>query len=355
MNIRFAVTLTAVLFAAPLMAQQPAKSTPPAASNSDEIVARVNGKEIKRKELDAATQGFLNLLASRGQQVPRERLAEFERDMMEELIGRELVLQEGRAAKIPDLDEKVETQIKAAKGQVGGDKDFQKALKESNLTEAEYTSRVRDNIVVRETMRRIVDAKNKVSPAEAKAFYDQNRERFVQPEQVRASHILVRVPSDAAEPVKTEKHTKIELIRARVQNGGKFADIAKEVSEDPGSASNGGDLGFFPRGAMVPQFDVAAFTLKTNELSEIITTPFGYHILIVTDRKPKQDVPFDEVKDRIEKFLEERKGSELAQQHVKTLRDKAKIEVLLKTPAPVAAPLKSLPTVETPPVAAPTR
>jgi peptidyl-prolyl cis-trans isomerase C len=353
MNNRIAVVLAVLFCALPLRAEQPAPAASPAAHNPDEVVARVSGKEIKRKELDAAMQGFLNALASRGQQVPRERLPEFERDMLEELIGRELILEEGRATKVPGLDEKVQTQVKEAKSQAGGDENFEAALKDSKITEAEYTDRVRNNIIVRETIQRTVEAKTSIKPEEVKTFYDQNREKFVQPEQVRASHILVRVTSDASDDLKAERRAKIDLIRTRLQSGEKFAAVAKEASEDPGSAANGGDLGYFSRGAMVPQFDVVAFTLKTNELSDVITTPFGYHVLIVTDRKPKQEVPFDDVKDRIEKHLKDRKGSEVAQEHVKQLRDKANVEVLLKTPAPVAISSKPLPTVETPPVAAP--
>ena len=367
MNTRsFAVAVATILLAWPLRAEDKQKSavqpgpTPvaqpaatlasPAAHNPDEVVARVNSKEIKLKELDVATHWFMQQLAQRGQPVPAERLAQFEHDMLDRLIERELVLQEGRAMKIADLDSKVQKEMQRIKSQ-RGDEAFAQALKDSGMSEQELTGQVRDGIMMRETFDSVVKGKDNVSAEEIKSFYDQNREKFVQPEQVKASHILIRVPSEATEQVKTEKRTKMELIRARLKQGEKFADVAKEVSEDPGSAASGGDLGYFGRGAMVPQFDVAAFSLKTNELSDIITTPFGYHVLIVTDRKPKQDLPFDQVKGDIEQHLKNRKGSEVAQQHVKDLRAAAKVEVLL--PEPVAPPAKRPVTVETPPVAAP--
>lgn len=359
MNLRsFAVAVATVLLASSLQAAdkpkpaaQPAPA--PAVSGADEVVARVNGKDIKRKELDTAAQGYLAQLAQRGQRVPPEQFPRFQYDLLDELIGRELILEEGRSTKIPDLDEKVKTQVGTVKKQAGGDEAFASALKDGGLTEQDYIARVRDSIIVRETIQKAVDSKVHITPEQVKSFYDQNRDKFLQPEQAKASHILIRVPADATDKIKAEKKAQIELARARLKQGEKFAEVAKAVSEDPGSAQNGGDLGYFGRGAMVPEFDIAAFSLKTNELSDIITTPFGYHILIVTDRKPKHEVPFDEVKAEIEPYLKNQKGGEVAQQHVKDLRKLAQVEVLIKAPPPAPAPSSRAPVVETPPVAAP--
>jgi peptidyl-prolyl cis-trans isomerase C len=361
MNLRsFIVALATVLLASSLQAENKTKPAPqpapaPAASGPDEVVARVNGKDIKRKELDAAAQGYLAQLAQRGQRVPPEQFPRIEYDLLDQLISRELILQEGRSTKITNLDEQVKLQLSTVKKQAGGDEAFASALKDGGLTEQDYAGRVRDSIIVRETIQKVVDSKVHITPEQVKSFYDQNRDKFVQPEQARASHILIRVPADASDKIKAEKHAQMELIRTRLKQGEKFADVAKAVSEDPGSAQNGGDLGYFGRGAMVPEFDLAVFSLKTNELSDIITTPFGYHVLIVTNRKPKHEVPFDEVKAEIEPYLKNQKGGEIAQQHVKDLRKTAQVEVLMKAP-PVTtpAPSGSAPVVETPPVAAPT-
>jgi peptidyl-prolyl cis-trans isomerase C len=181
-----------------------------------------------------------------------------------------------------------------------------------------------------------------------RAFYDKNPDQFKQPETVRASHILIRVTADASDTVKKEKRTQIDSVRTLVKNGEKFADVAKKFSEDPSSAVNGGDLGFFGRGQMVPEFDTAAFSLKTNEISEVITTQFGYHVLMVTDRKPAQTIPFDQVKEDLAKYLKQRKGADITRDQVASLRKAAKIEILLPE-----AP--SLPGVETAPVQAPTK
>jgi peptidyl-prolyl cis-trans isomerase C len=167
---------------------------------------------------------------------------------------------------------------------------------------------------------------------------------------VRASHILIRCSPDATEEVKKQKRAQIDAALALVKGGEKFADVAKKVSEDPGSAENGGDVGYFPRGRMVPEFDTVAFSLKTNEISGVITTQFGYHILEVTGRKPAQIMPFDQVKDQLTDYLKQRKGSDITRTYVADLRKSAKIEVFLPEPNPSAL---TPPSVQTAPVQAP--
>ena len=217
------------------------------------------------------------------------------------------------------------------------------------MSRVEFEQRTRDGVLVIEALRQIVNDKVKVSPEEIKSFYETNITRFREPEMVRASHILVRVTPDASEEVKKAKKVEINAARALVVNGEKFADIARKVSEDPGSARNGGDLNFFPRGAMMPEFERAAFALQTNQVSEVITTSFGYHILLVTDRKAAKQLSLDDVKADIEQFLRSRKGSEVVHEHIKTLRSKAKVAVLL----PALTPLPSVVNTNAAPVVVP--
>jgi peptidyl-prolyl cis-trans isomerase C len=246
---------------------------------------------------------------------------------------------------------------------MGGEEGFSKALSESSVTIQEYTARVRENIMVRENVQRFVDANVKVSPEEVKRYYDENKAQFKEPEQVRASHILITVAPTATDEEKKQKRAQIDAALALVKSGTPFAEVAKKFSEDTISARNGGDLGYFNRGQMVAEFENAAFGLKTNQVSDVITSKFGYHVLLVTDHKMPREVGLDEVKDDIEKYLKYRKGSDVTRQHVKQLREVAKVEVLLPAPPPVESAPQSLapaskasaPVVATPPVAAPTQ
>ncbi len=293
------------------------------------VVARVNGKEIKRAELNAAMRGLMMQFAQNGRSIPPEQMETFERDVLDELINRELVLQEASATPPADLDNKVSEEFARIEKQVGGAAEFEKALSESGLTVADYRARLRDNLIVQGAMMGLMTNAAAATPAEVQDFYEKNPERFRQPDLVRARHILVRVPPSASEEEKAAKKAQIDALLVRVKAGEDFAALAKQFSEDPGSGRNGGDLGLFPRGAMVPEFDLAAFSLETNQVSEVITTQFGYHILQVTDKKPARQVPFEEVKEELGARLQRQKGAEAAQKHIGELRKSAKVEVLL--------------------------
>ena len=334
-----AVLIVALAMASQALAEEKPKAAAGSTTNATPVttlapvtggvVARVNGTEIKRKELDAAVQALTTQLARRGRPAPPRSPAQLEREVLEEMVGRELLLQEGGKHVPADVDQKAQAQIEMVKKQFGSEEQFKETLAETGITPEEYARRVHSNVIVQDTIQQLIDKAVKIAPEEIKSFYDKNPDQFLRPESVRASHILIRVPPGASDEVKKAKRAQIEAARTVIKSGEKFADIARKVSEDPGSAPNGGDLDYFPRGAMVPEFDAVAFSLKTNELSEVITTQFGYHILMVTDRKPAQMTPFDEVKDRLGQFLKQRKGNDVVREHLAELRKAAKVEILL--------------------------
>ncbi len=161
-------------------------------------------------------------------------------------------------------------------------------------------------------------AKQTVSEQDAREFYDKNRNRYEVPEQRRASHILVAVPKDAGDADKAKAKAKAEDILAKVKaHPGDFARLAKQYSEDPGSAANGGDLDFVGRGAMVPPFDQAMFSMKQGDIGDLVQSDFGYHIITVTAIKPAQVKPFEavraEIESEIRKQLAQKQFSESAE------------------------------------------
>lgn len=139
-----------------------------------------------------------------------------------------------------------------------------------------------------------------VTQEEARSVYDKNANSYVLPEERRASHILIQSPKDAPEAAQKAAKAKIEAILQQVRkNPGDFAKLAKDRSEDPGSAAKGGDLGFFPREAMVKPFEDAAFSLKQDQISDIVQSDFGYHIIHLTGIKPGKTRSFEDVRDSI--------------------------------------------------------
>jgi len=154
-----------------------------------------------------------------------------------------------------------------------------------------------------------------------KAYYDEHRDdRFTAPEEVRARHILIKLPPGADEKARAAARTKAEDVLARVKKGEDFEKLAKQVSEDPGSAAKGGDLGLFARGHMVPAFDAAAFALEPGTVSDVVETPFGFHVIKVEEKLPGGPKPLDAVRDDIVKTLTEEKGLDLARKQAESDR-----------------------------------
>ncbi len=357
------VALTAALNLIALICLAETKpESSPAAHKPDEVLARVGDHLIRWEEVDVAVTVLSQQLASYGRSASEAQIPSLRYDVLQQMITHVLVLEDARGHEPANLDEQVKKQVETIKVQRGGEEAFNAALKEMNLTPAYFARRVREDMIVSDRLQHIAEAQVKVTPEDVRSFYDDNQEKFKMPERVRASHILIQVPQDATADVKKAKRTQIESVQTMLKNGDKFTDLARKFSEDPVSARNGGDLGFFGRGQMVSDFEAVAFDLKTNEVSDIVTTKFGYHILLVTEHQPAGLRGFDESKADIEKYLRYNQGQEIAAQHIKKLRDAGKIEVLLPKPEPVAAtpaptvavkPVKPSPTVETKPVAAP--
>jgi peptidyl-prolyl cis-trans isomerase C len=172
-------------------------------------------------------------------------------------------------------------------------------------------------------------SKADVSDEEAKQYYDAHVKEYEQPEQIRASHILISTQSadTSADPnkVKAAAQEKAAKILEQAKAGGDFAALAKENSQDPGSAAQGGDLGFFPRGKMVKPFEDAAFALQKGQVSDLVETPFGYHIIKVTDHNDASTVSFEEVKADLVGLLSQQKKNAVTRQYVESLKAKATI------------------------------
>jgi peptidyl-prolyl cis-trans isomerase C len=166
------------------------------------------------------------------------------------------------------------------------------------------------------------------SDAEAKDFYAKNPDKFKEEESVRASHILIRVDEKADPAAKKKARAEIDAVLKQVKAGGDFAKLAQQHSQD-GSASQGGDLNYFTKGQMVGPFDKVAFELKPGQVSDVVTTQFGYHIIKVVDHKIGRTVPFEEAQGKIKEFLTGQKKKQHADSFIEGLKKKYKVEVLI--------------------------
>ena len=303
----------------------PAEPAKPVPDVLPDIVARVNGQPIAKGELERAIR---NLELNAGGNIPPERRAEIIRGVLDQLIDVKLLEQEAAARNIKATDAEVNQGLTEMKAQAPDQATFDKALVARQMTEADLRNEARQRLTVDKLLVAEVEPKAAVGPADIEAFYKANPQFFMQPEAVRASHILVKVEPGSTDEAKQAARAKAEDLLKQVNAGGDFAALAQQHSQD-GSAAGGGDLGFFPRGQMVKAFEDAAFGMKPGEASQLVESEFGFHIIKVTDHRTARTVPLAEVNDRIAMALRQQKQQELAQQFVETLKAKGKVEILI--------------------------
>jgi peptidyl-prolyl cis-trans isomerase C len=176
------------------------------------------------------------------------------------------------------------------------------------------------------------ELKVNVTDADVKKFYDDNPSKFEQPEMVRASHILISTKDmstgvESTDDQKKAKRKQIEDLLKRARAGEDFAKLAKEFSDDPGSKEKGGEY-TFPRGQMVPEFEAAAFSLKTNQVSDVVTTQFGYHIIKLNEKIPAKKVDYDKVSSDIKDYLKQQQTQKQLPDYISRLKKEAGTEIL---------------------------
>ena len=289
-----------------------------------DVLARVNGQPVSKTDFERLLK---NLEANRGP-VPADQRDRVLRGLLDQLITYNVLKQEAatRQLSVPDTD--VDAQVQQMQKQFATDAEFKKALSARNTTAAQLKDDARVDMLINKMMEGELATAVAATEADAKDFYDKNPDKFKQGDTVRASHILIMAEENADEATKKAARAKIDGILKRVKGGEDFAALAKAHSQD-GSATQGGDLGFFPKGQMVPAFEQAAFALKPGEVSDVVTTQFGYHIIKLIERKDATAVPFEQVKPRVLDYLTNQKKQDRMNAFIEEAKKRATIEVLV--------------------------
>ncbi len=249
---------------------------------------------------------------------------EMKKAILQQMIQEQVVYQEAKKEKLEAKQSEVDKQFKQLKESIKKDKDYEKFLKDNDIDDEFLKAQLTKDITI-QNFKNNFDKNTKITEAEMKKYYEENKNNYVDDE-VKASHILIstvdqKTNKPFSEEKKKEAKKKAEEVYKKVKAGDDFSKLAKEYSDDKSSAVNGGDLGFFSKGQMVPEFEKAAFGMDKGEISDIVESQFGYHIIKVTDKKYKE-YTFDEVKNNIKQNLLYKKYTEKVNELVK----KAKIE-----------------------------
>ncbi len=325
-------------------ATQAAATTPAYVSTSGlelkDPVATVNGEPIPLAKLDEAFNTAVQSAGIKVDDLTPDQKLEGYRQLLDEIIMEKLISKASEGQTVSDAD--VDAELAKIKTQFPSEEEFNKQLTAAGQSPEKLNESVKKMLIQQKWMESKMGP-TEVTPEEAQKFYSENQAEFQEPETVKASHILFLVKKEDSEDVVKAKLAAAKKAATRAKKED-FTKLAKELSEEPGAKESGGDLGYFSKDRMVPEFAEVAFNQKVNTVSEPVRTQFGWHVIKVTDKKPAGTLPYDQVKDQLSGFLKNDKQRKAAQDVIKSLQDSAKIENTLPAPAPEAA-LPSMPGV----------
>jgi parvulin-like peptidyl-prolyl isomerase len=300
-----------------------------AALFGDPAIVKAKGFQIKRSELDEVVSGARANAIAAGQQLPQD----FEISVLNQLITIQVLLQNATADDHITGQQEADLQYTNLLKKFISPEAFERQLKAVGMTVADLRGKATQEATAKAALKRLLNIN--ISDEDAKTYYNGHSADFEQPELVHARHILLmtidpttRPPTPLSTNTIAAKRKQIEDLRKQILAGADFATLAKEYSEDPGSKANGGELPEFSRGQMVPEFESVAFALGTNQVSEVVTTQFGYHLIKVLDRTPAQKIGFATAEPEIKDGLARQQIAKRAPDYVKKLRADQQVEIV---------------------------
>ena len=298
------------------------------ADSTVEHVAVIDGKKISKEALDKKVELIKSKYSSMGRPLEGEQLAALRENILNNMIQKDLLYLESRKQGIEVDPAAVKSELDKIRSQFPDPAEFEKKLKEMDYTLPILEEQIKENLAIQKLIDQEIANRVKLSDDEVKSYYEANKAEFSVPEQIRARHILIKVAPEASDAEKAEARKKIVEVQNKLKKGDDFAELAKAHSEGP-SNKNGGALGYFSRGQMVETFDNAAFSLETGQVSDIVETRFGYHLIKVEDRKPKGQKTLEEMSAPIREELRRQQVMQKINPYIESLKKKYSVEINL--------------------------
>lgn len=284
---------------------------PPEAEPDANVVATVNGEVVRRADFEQELTRELS--SSEGPELTPEEVEPFKRALLDSLVKRLLLLQEAKQHNITVTPEEVDRQMLRLTGDYPTDS-FSDALAQGQLSLAELRARESQRLIIEKLFANHVYARVAVTEEELRAYFTAHEAEFHEPEEVHAAQLVVKGLDEA------------KRVQAQLKAGKKFADLARRYSLSA-DAKVGGDLGFFPRGQMPKAFDDVVFNMRPGQVSDVVSTEYGFHLFKVIEFKPGRKRDLSEVRGQVEARIVKLKQSEAQEAFEKELQEKAKIWV----------------------------
>jgi len=322
---RFALIFVATVIA-PTVATSQAPPTP--SGDVNPAVLEVNGEQIYAAEISMIMQNIAAQMGGRDKVQDEQQLVQM---ATQRVVEQTLLAQEARRSNIQPNELRLAEMMQTLENQAGGRQALETSIGQTGMQYDQLRQFLREMELSRSLIEKQISPTIQVSDEEVKAFYEENSQLFDAEAQVHARHIIFNATLEADANTVSEARAKAEAARQRALTGEDFAELARELSEGP-SAPNGGDLGFFTKGQTAPAFAAAAFALEPGDISPVVRTPFGLHVIKVEEKRPAGRLPLDEVYDHVRNLLVQKKTGQNVGKLVESLADKATVVNLVDGP-----------------------
>lgn len=289
-------------------------------------IALVNGVAITQKSFQQEILAVQAQCKQNGSPMDTDAFDQIKKEILNELIDTELLYQAGQKKGLQVAAATVEKEFLKVRQQFPSEVAFTRGLEKMGMSLTEMKEKLAKSLTIETFITQHITQDISVTEAETRHYYDSRPELFESPLYIRASHILITVPSEAAQPEKEAAKKKLTRIENKLKKGEDFAELAKKYSDGP-SKANGGDIGFFERGEMVKPFEDAAFALSKGQTSGIVQTQFGFHLIKTTDRMQDPPIPYKTAQYDIRKKIALEKSKQRLDDYLKDLKQAAKIEI----------------------------
>lgn len=289
-------------------------------------VARVNGEEIERATFEKQMERTRARFQRAGRQIAPALETRLKENLIRKLVEEELIAQKAKAEGVSLEQAEIDAKLAEHKARFGSDKAFASFLERTQQSEVDVKADLEKNLLRDKLFAKLLQGQEPTEE-DAKKYYEENKDKYKQKEQINAQHILFKTDKNTTDADKKKKLDAAKKVFQEAKKGADFAELAKKHSEGP-TAQRGGDLGTFSRGRMVKQFEDVAFAAKPGDILGPVETQFGYHIIKVNEKAAEVQRPYDEVKESILTSLKARQKSKATRDLLDKLKTEAKVEVL---------------------------
>lgn len=295
------------------------------APDMDAVVAKVGNTTIRNSEVEGVIDSYIPPGAFHGGMSP-DRRSEYRSQAIAFLIEKELFYQEALKRGLRADEDEINNLIEANIKRFSSRKAFEKEVSARGLTDERFRELVAREILIGKIVSDEITRKSTYTDEELRDYYEKNIDKFKRPEAMRVWHILVSVSPNGTEEEKTIRRDRAEEAYKKVNRGDDFLLLAEQYSDDAYRVK-GGDLGYIHKGRLDPDLEVAVLRLKEGEISPIVETIYGFHIIKAGDRKPAETVPLEETKNKLRSELEKKRFDETKKNLVSSLKERTGVEI----------------------------